>query len=144
MYAEPLSFNTDIGHMFNSNYNYSMPSKGPKRVIVNGVYYERVVDDVEAGLSSKMTDMRGITYSVYQNEKGVKVYVSSAFFFIIPLDGENVDTEYANLSYACGRGGYAAELNYDAEKYNVRFDDIARIVFVDRASKEPMVWFIWE
>jgi hypothetical protein len=144
MYAEPLSYAMDMGHIFNSNYNYSMPSKGPKRVIVNGVYYERVVDDVEAGLSSKMTDTRGITYSVYQNGKGVNAYVSSAFYFIIPLDGENVDTEYANLSYGCGRGGYAAELFYDAEKYNVRFDDLARIVFVDRASKEPVVWFIWE
>lgn len=144
MYAEPLSFNSDIGHIFNSNYNYSMPSKGPKRVIVNGVYYERVVDDVEAGLSSKMTDTRGITYSVYQNEKGVHAYASSSFYFTIPLDGENVDTEYVNLSYGYGRGGYAEDMKYDAEKYFIRFDDAARIVFIDRTSKEPVVWFIWE
>jgi hypothetical protein len=144
MYAEPLTFNTNMGHIFNSNYNYSMPSKGPKRVIVNGVYYERVVDDVEAGVSSKMTDTRGIPYSIYQNGKGVNAYISSSFFFTIPLDGENVDTEYANLSYARGRGGYAAELNYDADKYIVQFDDAARIVFLDRTSKAPVVWFIWE
>ncbi len=144
MYAEPLSFKSDIGHIFNSNYNCSMPSKGPKRVIVNGVYYERVVDDVEAGVSSKMTDTRGITYSVYQNAKGVKAYVSSSFFFMIPLDGENVDTEYAELSYSCGRGGYADVMKYDPAKYTVCFDDMARIVFMDRASKEPVVWFIWE
>ncbi len=134
----------DVGHIFNSNYNHSMTSKGPIRVIVNGVFYERVEDDDDTCARSKIKDTDGYTYNVYQNVHGAKAYVSPSFAFMIPINGEDVETEYVNLSYCYGRGGYAEDLKYDAEKYTIRFDDAARIVFMDRASKKPVVWFIWE
>jgi tRNA(Glu) U13 pseudouridine synthase TruD len=134
----------DVGHIFNSNYNHSMTSKGPIRVIVNGVFYERVEDDDDTCARSKIKDTDGYTYNVYQNVHGAKAYVSPSFAFMIPINGEDVETEYVTLRYKLDRGSYATALNYDTEKYNMKFDDNARIVFQERASGKTVVWFLWE
>jgi hypothetical protein len=131
-------FESDMGHIYNSNANYAMSSKGPLRMKLwnasTGLLdmYER---------TDRTSNMGGCTqkYIVYENAAGREFYMGPWFSFHIPHGDD-----YVSFSYSVGRGEYATNFQYDTAKYMVKFDDYGRIVFCDRASKEPLFWFDWE
>ncbi len=132
-------FDFDMGHIFNSNANYAMPSKGATRFNVwtpsGCTTYERTDETNNMGGSTQK-------HYVYKNSEGKELYASSWFSFYIPY--KNGDDEYLYLSYGLDRGNYASDFQYNKEQYYIKFDDQGRIVFMDRATKMPVLWFDWE